>query len=101
MALAKTVTKVFPTESRCSQTVGIRLVLTDDDRPDLGAGTHVVVDEPFTTVRETGTPPNTKDKTKIGQEAQAAIDKYKRCKSAFDSAAYETARTQIDGGLEL
>lgn len=99
--LAKTVTKVFPTESRGSQTVGIRLVLTDDDRPDLGTGTYVVIDEPFTTVREPGTPPNAKDKQVIGQKAQAAIDKYKRCKSAFESAAYETARSQIDGGLTL
>lgn len=99
--LTKTVTKVFPIESRGSQRVGIRLVLIDDDRPDLGTGTHVVIDEPFTTVRATGTPPDTQDKTKIGQEAQAAIDKYKRCKNAFDSAAYETARLQIDGGLTL
>lgn len=99
--LAKTVTKVFPIESRVSQAVGIRLILTDDDRPDLGTGTHVVIDEQFTTVRAIGTPPNTEDKIKINTNAQAAIDKYKRCKNAFESAAYETARSQIDGGLTL
>lgn len=101
MALAKTVTKIFPTESRRSQTVGIRLVLTDDDRPDLGIGTHVVIDEPFTTVREPGTPPDTNDKTEMVRKAQAAIDKYKRCKNAFESDAYKTARSEIDGGLTL
>lgn len=101
MALTKTVTKIFPTESRGSQTVGVRLVLTDDDRPDLGVGIHTVIDESFTTVREPGTLPNTADKIKIGQDAQAAIDKYKRCKAAFENAAYETTRAQIDGGLSI
>ena len=101
MALAKTVTRVFPTESRGSQTVGIHLVLTDDDRPDLGSGTHVVIDELFTMDRAIGTPPDAKDKIALGQDAQAAIDKYKRCKATFASAAYETARAQIDEGVTL
>ena len=101
MALTKTVTKVFPTESRGSQTIGIRLVLTDDDRPDLGSGTHVVIDETFTVVRAIGTAPDTESKTIIGAAAQEAINVYKRCRAAFESAAYETARAQIDGGLTL
>ena len=101
MALTKTVTKVFPTESRGSHVVGIHLVLTDDDRPDLGSGTHVVIDESFTAVRATGTPPDADAKKTIGGDAQEAIDKYKRCKAAFESTAYETARAQIDEGVTL
>ena len=101
MALAKEVTKVFPVESRGSQTVGIHLVLTDDDRPDLGSGTHVVVDESFTMDRAVGTVPDADDKKTIGENAQEAIDRYKRCAAAFDSAAYEAARLQIDEGLTL
>ena len=101
MALAKAITKVFPCESQGTQIVGIHLVLTDDDRPDLGEGTHVVVDNSFTTERAAGTPISAGDKITLGQAAQATIDNYKRCKAVFESAAYETARSQIDGGLVL
>lgn len=38
MALAKTLTKMFPTDNE----IGIHLILTDDDRLDLGAGEQVV-----------------------------------------------------------
>lgn len=44
MALAKTVTRKFQTDNE----IGFHLVVTDDDRPDLGEGAQLVVNEIFT-----------------------------------------------------
>ena len=94
MALAKTVTKVFPRDMKNgSYSVGIRLLLEDDG--------VAVIDRDFTEQFAKGQEVDTALKVRIGMAAQEAIDSYKACKAMFDSAAYETARTQIDGGLVI
>lgn len=101
MALAKTVTKVFPGGLYSTVAVGMHLVLTDDDRPDLGAGAQMVIDRDFTTNYAKGQDMTTEAKTEVGNQMQAAIDAYKSNRAMFVSAAYDTARNQIDGGLTL
>jgi hypothetical protein len=87
--LTKTVTKVFPTEN----TVGLHLTLKDDD--------VVVIDRDFVKNYAAGEDVPNDVRDAIGQEMQAEIDKYKILKSRFDSAKYETVRTQVDNNLNL
>ena len=101
MALTKTVTKVFPSGASSTVSVGMHLVLTDDDRADLGAGEQTVIDRDFTTGYAKGQDMTTEAKNDVGNQMQAAIDAYKSNRAMFVSAAYDTARTQIDGGLTL
>jgi hypothetical protein len=89
MALTKTVTKVFPT----TNTVGMHLKLEDDS--------VVVIDRDFTENFTKGQGATNEVKTSIGKQMQAAIDEYKTNKTLYNSAAYETARTQISNGLTL
>lgn len=94
--LTKTVTKAFPTDN----TVGIHLVLTDDNRPDKGSGAQKVIDQDFME-NFTGGDMTTEVKQAIGKQAQKAIDSYKARAQRFASVAYETGRSQIDAGLVL
>jgi len=97
MTLAKTVTKMWPTENE----VGINLILTDSERPDLGEGAQVVVSKTFK-----GNIPANADMTdevqlQIVKKAQAEIDNYKKLKAKYDKAAYQTKVNQIDNNLTL
>lgn len=87
--LTKTVTKVFPTENK----VGLHLELKDDD--------VVVINQNF--IRDYSPEEGIVNKIRdsIGNEMQAAIDKYKKLKDRFNASAYETVRTQIDNNLTL
>jgi len=94
MALIKTVTKVFPQDmGNGSYFVGIHLLLEDDGTP--------VIDRDFGEQFAIGQEVDTALKVRIGTAAQETIDSYKTRKAMFDSSAYETARTQIDGGLVI
>ena len=97
MTLAKTVTKMWPTEDL----IGIHLVLTDDDRPDLGAGAQVVVNEIFQANIPIGADMTLEVQQDVGGQAQAAIDKYKKLKAYYDKPAYQIKVTQIDNNLIL
>ena len=96
-----TVTKVFPTGSSGTYQVGIHLVLTDDDRADLGAGEQTVIDRPFRINHAKGTEVTAAEKTEVGNLAQDAIDTYKSQREMFVSAAYNTARDQIAAALTI
>ena len=97
MALAKTVTKMFPTENR----VGINLVLTDDDRPDLGTGAQVVINKTIQRQYIAGQGMANKVRDEIGLEAQGLIDRYKTLKARFDNSTYGTKVNQINNALTL
>jgi hypothetical protein len=101
MALADNSTKMFPTKSGAKGTlVGLNLIITDDDRPDLGAGAQVVINETITRQYQSGGMTNPVA-TAIGTDAQALIDKYKSLRSKYDNATYGTKVTQIKGALNL
>jgi hypothetical protein len=89
MALTKVVTKMFPTEN----TVGLHLELKD--------GVDVVISRNFSRQFSPGTGVTNQIRDAIGADMQAAIDEYKRKKTIFDTAAYETVRTQVDNALTL
>jgi hypothetical protein len=101
MALAKDVTKMFPTKSDSEgDLVGINLVITDDDRPDLGAGAQEVISTTITRQFESGGMTNP-IATEIGEEAQELINEYKALRSKYDNATYDSKVAQIDGALTL
>lgn len=87
--LTKIVTKVFPTEN----TAGLHLELQDSG--------VVVIDQDFTRDYSPGEGIANEIRDSIGEEMQAAIDKYKLLKNRFDAPAYETVRTQVDNNLTL
>lgn len=93
MALTKTVTKMFPTESL----VGINLVITDDDRPDLGTGVQVVLSTVISEQHVAGEDVTNETRDKIGARAQVLIDKYKVLRARYDNEIYGTKVAQIDG----
>ena len=97
MTLAKTVTKMWPTEDL----VGIHLALTDDARPDWGAGAQEVVNQIFQVNIPIGVDMALEAQQELGGQAQAAIDKYKRLKAYYVKPAYQTKVTQIDNNLTL
>lgn len=97
MAMAKTLTKMFPTENE----IGIVLVLTDDDRPDLGTGARVVISETFKRNIPANADMTDKIQQELGLEAQAAIDRYKKLRAYYDKPAYGTKVNQINNNLNL
>ena len=100
MALVATLTKMFPTENR----VGIKLILTDNDRDDLepvGPGVKVVLTQTFSGQYVTGQDMANKVRDEIGRQAQEAIDKYKRLRAIFVNSVYDTKVAQIQGALNV
>ena len=95
--LAKTVTKMFPTAS----TVGIHLVVTDDDRPDLGEGVQVVINTVVSEQYVAGEDMANEVRDKIGERAQKLIKKYKDLRAVYDKETYDTKVGQIEGALTL
>lgn len=90
-------TKMWPDENH----VGMNLVVTDDDRPDLGAGTHAVIEQTITRQYVKGVDMSIDTATSIGEEAQALIDKYVAERDLYLKAIYQTRITQIIGALSL
>lgn len=100
MALAKTLTKMFPTPNR----IGINLIVTDDDRPELepvGAGAKIVISKTISRSYVRGWDMPNKIRDDIGEEAQRFIDDYKSRRAEYDKAAYQTKVNQINGALAL
>lgn len=97
MNLAKTVKRMFPTENH----VGIHLILTDADRPDLGEGAQVVVNETFTANIPFDTDLTNKTRQELGVKAQSAINRYKKLATYYAKPAYETKVEQIANALTL
>jgi len=97
MALTKTVTRMFPTEN----TIGIHLVLTDSERPDLGEGAQEVVNETFTANIPSDADMSDDVQIDLGHQAQKAINDYKKLATYYAKPAYQTKVTQIDNNLTL
>lgn len=97
MALAKTVTRMFPTENL----IGINFTLTNDDRPDLGAGAQVVIGKVISRNYIKGQDIPNELRDSMGKEVQALIDKYKDLRVDYDKPAYQTKVNQINGALTL
>ena len=97
MALSKVVTRMFPT----ANTIGIRLILVDTDRADLGGVRQVVIDSVFTGQYAEGENMSDDVQADLEQQAQDAIDDYKALKAVFDATAYQTFVTAIDNALTL
>jgi hypothetical protein len=94
MALEKTISKVFPTESQLS----VRLVLTDDDRADLGAGAQTVIDE---IVSENYSTLSAEVRNELGRKVQKLINDYKSNRTTFTGAAYNTIVNWIDTNVSV
>ncbi len=87
--LTVTVTKVFPDSNH----VGLHMELKDDG--------VVVISKDYMYQWASGTDVPNEVKQRIGARMQVDIDAYKALAARFNHADYETARTQIDAGLNL
>lgn len=97
MALTKTVTKMWPDKNW----VGLVLVVTDDNRADLGIGAQEVINATVKRQFVKGTDMTNTIRDELGADAQALIDKYKDERALYDNATYTTKIAQIDGALTL
>jgi len=95
--LSKTVTKMFPTQN----TVGFHLIITDDERPDLGSGSQVVINSTFSANIPTSADMTVAVQTELGNQAQAEINDYKALRARYDIPAYQTKVDQINNALEI
>ena len=96
MALAKTVTKMFPMDNE----IGIILILTDDDRPDLGEGVQVVVKKTFKRNVDVKNVMLDAVQKELEKDAQKAIDDYKAIRARYDTV-YGDKISKIDTALKL
>jgi hypothetical protein len=90
-------TKMWPDENN----VGINLVVTDNDRPDLGAGEQIVIEETISRQYVKGEDMTVDTATDIGNAAQALIDEYVAERVIYTKAIYQTRINQIVGALSL
>jgi hypothetical protein len=89
-------TKMWPDDNN----IGMNLVLTDDQRPDLGAGAQVVIEKTIARQYVKGQDMSNETRDEIGNEAQALIDKYKERRTLYDKQVYTDKINQIIGALE-
>jgi hypothetical protein len=90
--LTKTIKRMFPTKD----TAGVHLILTDDDREDLGPGAQIVIEADFTENFTESEGLTAAVRNSIRDKVQEAIDEYKAQKEMFDSDPYKNGRTWID-----
>ena len=95
--LTKSVTPIWPSKN----SVGIRVVITDDDRADLGVGVQTVIDQTFSEnfTEKLGLTIAIRDS--LFKKAQKAIDRYRKNKALFRKAAYTVGVTWIETNLDL
>lgn len=95
MTLAKTVSMVFPSKNHG----GIRIILTDDKRPDLGPGPQTVIDE---AICEHYSGDITQEITDVlRKRAQEKIDEYRKLWANNDAQSYKDVAGTISGQLDL
>ena len=95
MALGKTVTMVFPTKNHG----GIHLILTDDDRPDIGPGPQTVIEEDIIENYSGDITPAVI--TSLTKQAQKMIDDYRKLRANNDVTSYGQAAGTISDALDL
>lgn len=97
MTLANNSSRMWPS----ANWVGIKVVITDDDRPDLGAGEQVVVSQTVSRQYVKGQDMTNAVRDEIGNEAQKLIDDYKALRARYDNSVYVSKTNQIIGALTL
>ncbi len=97
MTLANKSTKMWPDANY----VGMNLIITDNDRPDLGQGEQVVIQKAIKRQFITGEDITNEVRDSIGEEAQKLINNYKAERAMYDKAIYQTKIDQIKGALTL
>ena len=100
MTLANNSSRMWPDENW----VGINVVITDDDRPDLeplGPGAKVVVNQIVKRQYVSGQDMPNKTRDEIGNEAQKLIEDYKALITKYDNPVYIIKTDQIIGALTL
>jgi len=96
MTLSVQTKKLFPDDN----TMGINVVLTDDDRPDKGEGEQKIFDEDFRVNVAAGTTEISPDDQKtLEDEAQARINKYKELRGRYDNQDYKNVADAINSKL--
>lgn len=97
MALANKSTRMWPDENW----VGLNVVITDNDRPDLGVGEQTVINQVVKRQYVKGQDMTNKVRDEIGAEAQKLIDNYKALRAKNNNSVYVNKTNQIIGALTL
>lgn len=94
MTLAKTVSMTFPSKNHG----GIHLLLTDDNRPDIGPGQQTVIDEDIKEHYSGDITPAVI--ASLTKQAQGKIDDYRELQAKNAASGYQNAAGTIDGQLD-
>lgn len=97
MALENKSTRMWPDENW----IGINVVITDDDRPDLGTGEQTVISAVVKRQYVKGEDITYEVRVEIGKEAQKLIDDYKALRVRYKNSVYISKTDQIIGALKL
>ena len=97
MTLANNSSRMWPDENW----VGINVLITDDERPDLGDGAQVVIQKTVKRQYVKGQDMTNKVRDEIGNEAQALIENYKVLRTKYNNSVYVAKTNQIIGALTL
>lgn len=81
--------------------IGMNLIITDNNRPDLGEGEQVVINAQIKRQFVTGDDITDRIRDSIGEEAQERINSYKAERAIYDKPIYQTKIDQIKGALTL
>jgi hypothetical protein len=87
--------KVWPTKNK----MGFHVVITDNNRPDLGVGAQEVINVTKVKSVAAGGSPTANDRDEVMREIQEVIDSYKVERVQFDIPAYETAASYVQANL--
>lgn len=97
MTLANKSTKMWPD----ANSIGMNLIITDNNRPDLGPGEQVVIQQTIKRQFVTGEDMTNRARDSIGEEAQILINSYKAERARYVKPIYQTKIDQITGALVL
>lgn len=97
MGLANNSTRMWPDENW----VGINVLITDDERPDLGAGAQVAINQVVKRQYVKGQDMTNNIRDEIGNEAQGLINDYKALRAKYKNSVYVSKTDQIIGALTL
>ncbi len=81
--------------------VGLNVVITDDERPDLGLGAQVVINQVVKRQYVKGQDITNDVRDAIGEEAQKLINDYKTLRTKYKNQVYIDKTDQIIGALTL
>lgn len=97
MTLANNSSRMWPDENW----VGLNVMITDDDRLDLGAGAQVIINQVVKRQYVKGQDMTNDVRDAIGVDAQKLITDYKALRAKYDNSTYVSKTDQIIGALVL